>query len=115
MNKKNIRKVIGMMFIQFFVSITFFVILALVTEGTNKETWAMIAGFSLFAVNVVAFIIGLWKTGSFICSECGGIVHPSLWGWVKAIHCMSRRRLFCPHCNKKCWCQHVAYAKSDKD
>jgi len=114
MDKKNIRKVIGMMFLQFFVSTAFFVIAMLVSEGTDAETWVIIAGFILFAVSVAAFVIGLWKSGSYICAECGGTVNPKLWGWVRAMHFVSRRRLFCPQCNKICWCQHIAYTKNDK-
>lgn len=65
----------------------------------------------VFAAAVAAAGIGAAamlevRAGHYECPHCGALFVPTMGGYVKGYHTLTRRRLRCPHCGKTGMCRH---------
>ena len=65
----------------------------------------------VFAAAVAAAGIGAaamleGRAGHYDCPHCGALFVPTMGGYVKGYHTLTRRRLRCPHCGKTGMCRH---------
>ena len=65
----------------------------------------------VFAAAVAAAGIGAVamlevRAGHYECPHCGALFVPTMGGYVKGYHTLTRRRLRCPHCGKTGMCRH---------
>ena len=61
----------------------------------------------IFAVGFLAVIEGQRKIGYYQCAKCGKAFVPKFWSHAFGFNMISKRRLKCPCCGEKSWCQKV--------
>lgn len=107
--------------LQFMISTGMFIACSFALESAyGKElegdgVLVFLLTFALFFISIAAFILGMWKASIYVCKDCGEIVRPRFWNWFLGIHFFGSRKLFCPKCNKQCWCKHILWADSIPD
>lgn len=71
------------------------------------QVWLRIVLIGIAAVivvsNVALIVLIAVNTEIYECDKCGGKFVPTLSAYVMAPHTLTRRRLKCPYCGKKCW------------
>ncbi len=71
------------------------------------ETWLRIVLIGIAVVlavsNVALIVLIAVNTEIYECGKCGGKFVPTLSAYVMAPHTLTRRRLKCPYCGKRCW------------
>jgi len=113
LNKPARKMIIVILFIQLVISTAFFIVAAVVSDAAYGKTMTgdalivFVALITLLLISIVLFVLGIWKASVYVCKDCGEVVHPRFWNWFFGMHFLKSRRLFCPKCNKQCWCKHI--------
>ena len=67
----------------------------------------IIIGFVVIAAGIIVACILDREAGAFECPNCKTRFVPDMKAYVMAPHTITRRKLKCPHCNKRSYCKHV--------
>lgn len=82
--------------------------------GLNISDSKMLYGIIEISCSLILFILGILLaaeidrcSGYFKCKHCYKKFTPEIKKYHMAMHSPCKRRLKCPHCGKKSWCEHI--------
>lgn len=90
-----------------------FVILMIISALAKQ----MILFWVFFALIMLTCAVMLYlqvKKIEWKCKKCGNILNPSAAQVIFGINGGDIKKLYCPHCNKKCWCEPIDKETSKK-
>ncbi len=67
----------------------------------------IIIGFIVIAAGIIVACILDRDAGAFECPNCKTRFVPDMKSYIMAPHTLTRRKLKCPHCDKRSYCKHV--------
>ncbi|MGN0529060.1 MAG: helix-turn-helix domain-containing protein [Eubacterium sp.] len=73
----------------------------------------IIIGLVVIAAGIIVACILDREAGAFECPNCKTRFVPDMKAYIMAPHTITKRKLKCPHCNKRSYCRHVM-TKSDE-
>lgn len=83
-------------------------LLAGILEITTALRFTLIGIGSLVVVVGIIIACVLDKdAGAFECPECNERFVPDMKEYVMSVHTITKRKLTCPKCGKRCYCKHV--------
>lgn len=93
-------------------TIAFITLILVVCMYTNVMTLPV--KIALVTIACLIFSVGLYVAmqgertiGYYKCKHCGETFVPGFGSYMMGMHVLFRRRLRCPHCNKKSWCRKI--------
>jgi len=116
-NKKLLFLEVVIMIISIVFLLSLLTIGIILVSNDKSKAWAF---FTLLGVGLVQFLVCAFisirieqTAGYYECSECHNTFTPTYWQVNLARHIGRKRKMTCPHCGKKVWCNKVL--KENKD
>jgi len=117
MTKQNQRLVLLCGLLQFFIAITFCLLLFILTTEYGLPNWVYWVNLALALASTCLLVASMYGASSYVCCECGEKFNPTFWNWVTSVKnsFKATRRVTCPKCKKRKWSKHVAFIKEKND
>ncbi len=105
--KMRLTFLVGGMALAFFLTVLF--VVAAYTDVISLPVKLLLGAISglAFGTGIVVVISGMQKIGYYKCLQCNSYLVPGFWETSVSANLIKKRRLKCPHCGKKTWCEKV--------
>ena len=84
--------------------VMFLIIIDLLCACFNWVVASLIVSI-LLVVSVIAVVFVYMRFGRFKCTKCGTIFKGGKWEIFFAPHTATKRKMHCPMCNERLWCE----------
>ena len=108
-NRKQFRLTLALGAVSLVSFITLLIVTCLYTDviPLPMKVILITVACAIFTVGFLAVIEGQRKIGYYRCAKCGKTFIPGFWSHTFGFNLVSKRRLKCPDCGEKTWCQKV--------
>ena len=108
-NRKQFRLTLALGAVSLVSFITLLIVTCLYTDviPLPMKVILITVACAIFTVGFLAVIEGQRKIGYYRCAKCGKTFIPGFWSQTFGFNLVSKRRLKCPGCGEKTWCQKV--------
>ena len=108
-NRKQFRLTLALGAVSLVSFITLLIVTCLYTDviPLPMKVILITVACAIFTVGFLAVIEGQRKIGYYRCAKCGKTFIPGFWSHTFGFNLVSKRRLKCPGCGEKTWCQKV--------
>ena len=108
-NRKQFRLTLALGAVSLVSFITLLIVTCLYTDviPLPMKVILITVACAIFTVGFLAVIEGQRKIGYYRCAKCGKTFIPGFWSHTFGFNLVSKRRLKCPGCREKTWCQKV--------
>ena len=111
MTQQRQRLVLLCGLLQFFIAITFWTLLFILTIEHGLPIWVHWINLVLFLVSTCLLVASMFGASAYVCCECGEKFNPTFKDWSTSIKNSAKatRRVTCPKCKKRQWSKHTAF------
>ena len=91
------------------VSVVVWLVLIFIAAFCDLPVWAritvIVCAFLGIAAVIAPILVVAVNIEVFTCPKCGKRFVPTLTAYILGLHTLRKRRLKCPHCGQKSWCE----------
>ena len=113
-NKRKLLLEFIVILITMLSSVTIILLSGLLALDTPLRILLIVIALVVMIGGIAVAAVLEMTSGYFECPRCGTYFLPTKTAYIMGMHTLTRRRLRCPHCDKKSWCRRRLSRKTEE-